>query len=75
MEKPIKPQQPEIKNYPREERLTDTSKWILDNEQYRKDIQKYNIDFAVWEQLRLIKLIKNANPDYILKNYHIEKRV
>ena len=47
--------------------------YLRDCEQYRKDIVKYERDLYVFEQVKMIKLLKNADINYILKKYKITK--
>ena len=81
MEKPIKPIEPKIETYPTPKEsngknylgqpLYQKLDWVRDYQQYEKDLKKYNSDMETYEQIKLIKLIKNATEKYILKKYKI----
>ena len=48
--------------------------YIKDCKQYKKDKAQYDIDIEVYEQLKLIKIVKNNSEKNILKKYKIIKR-
>ncbi len=79
MEKPKKPVYPDVsdkKKYPKEEgkRFADeNTPYIKDCRQYEKDKAKYDIDIERYEQLKLIKFVKVAKEDLILRKYKIIK--
>ena len=84
MEKPKKPIEPNIKNYPipKEpngenylgEPIYQRLDYIRDYKQFQKDLDKYNDDMETYEQLKFIRLIKNATEKYCLKSFKITKR-
>jgi hypothetical protein len=84
MEKPKKPIEPNIKNYqiPKEpngknylgEPIYQRLDYIRDYKQFQKDLDKYNADMETYEQLKFIRLIKNATEKYCLKSFKITKR-
>lgn len=84
MEKPIKPIEPNIKNYskPKEpngknhlgEPIYQRLDYVRDCKKFQKDLDKYNSDMELYEQLKRIKLIKNATDKWILKTFKIVKK-
>lgn len=84
MEKPKKPIEPNIKNYPipKEpngknhlgEPIYQRLDYVRDYKQFQKDLDKYNADMETYEQLKFIRLIKNAAEKYCLKSFKITKR-
>jgi len=84
MEKPIKPIEPNLKNYPTPkepngvnylgEPLYQKLDWVKDYNKYQIDLKKYNTEMEVFEQKKLIRLIKNASEKYCLKSLRITKR-
>ena len=84
MEKPKKPIQPKpndkkyindrgvsMRNMTMEE--AEARPFIKDYRQYEIDLAKYEKDIELYEQIKLIRLIKNATEKYILNNYKIVK--
>lgn len=84
MEKPKKPEEPNIHHYEQSKAPTGKNingepiygkpQYILDYKRYREDLKRYEIDLDLYNQTKLIKLIKNADPKYILKKYKITRR-
>lgn len=84
MEKPKKPIEPNIKNYPIPtvpngvnaygETICIRVDYIRDYQKWAKEMKKYDADLETYEQLKLIRLIKNAHEKYCLKNYKITKK-
>ena len=86
MEKPKRPQKPNIAHYPVEEVPTDINiygekihrwddrKYIQDYQQYEKDLEKYNSDMEIYEQIKLIRLVKNSTEKYCLKSLKISRK-
>ena len=85
MEKPKKPTEPNINDkgrYPnRGKSMRDMTPaeienipFIRDSKQYKKDKAQYDIDIEIYEQIKLIKIVKNNSEKSILKNYKIIKR-
>ena len=84
MEKPQKPIEPNIKDYPIPKEPTGINHlgipiyqrldYVRDYEQWRKDLDKFNTDMEVYEQIKLIRLIKNATEKYCLKTFKINKK-
>lgn len=83
MEKPKNPIEPKIKDYliptkPNgknylDEPISQRLDWIRDYKKYEKDLKQYNRDMEVFEQLKFIRLIKNASEKYCLKSFRITK--
>ncbi len=85
MEKPKKPIQPnpsdkvkypdpktkEGKNYLGNPIYLSNMDYVRDCKKYQQDILKYEIELDLYEQKKLIRLIKNANEKLILKKYKI----
>ncbi len=85
MEKPKKPTKPnpsdmvkypdpktkEGKNYLGNPIYLPNMDYIRDYKKYQKDVIKYETDIELYEQKKLIKLVKNANEKLILKKYKI----
>jgi len=84
MEKPKKPICPNIEDYPTPikpngknylgEPIFQKLDWIKDHKKYEKDLRQYNADMEIYEQLKFIRLIKNASEKYCLKYFMITKR-
>lgn len=84
MEKPKRPIEPNIKNYPLpkepngknylREPIFQRLDYIKDYEKFQKEMNKYNSEMEIYEQLKLIKLIKNSTEKYCLKNFKITKK-
>ena len=84
IEKPKMPQEPNPEHYDRPTEpngfnhagrpLFTKLDFIADYKQYQKDCIQYEIDLERYEQYKLIRLIKNANPKLILKKYTITKK-
>ncbi len=87
MEKPKKPIEPnhsdkvkypqpktkEGKNYLGHAIYLPNADWLRDVEQYQKDMKQYEKDIVLYEQIKFIRLIKNASEKYILKTFTITK--
>lgn len=84
LEKPKKPIEPKPndKKYPKDRKsMRDMTKEEVDNipfikdyKKWQKDIVQYEKDLELYEQTKLIRLIKNADIKFILKKYKIIKR-
>lgn len=84
MTKPKKPTEPVLMNYPIPEKPTGVNyagepiyqnlDFIRDYKKYLKDIDNYNSEIEIYEQVKLIKLIKNSTEKYCLKKLKITKR-
>jgi hypothetical protein len=84
MEKPKKPIEPNIKNYPIPKEpngknylgvpIYQRLDYIRDCKKFQKDLDKYDSEMEVYEQSKLIRLIKNATEKYCLKTFKITKR-
>ncbi len=83
MEKPIKPIEPNIKDYPAPKISNAVNSegmplflrldYHLAYKKYQIDKAKYDIDIEKYNQLKLIKLVKNATEKWILKNVKISR--
>jgi hypothetical protein len=83
MEKPKKPVEPNWRDYPTPTEsngenylgkpLYTKLDYVKDLEKYYKDYTKYQEDMEIYEQLKFIKLIKNATEKYCLKTFKIIK--
>lgn len=83
MEKPKKPIEPNIRDYPIPTEpngknhlgtpLHTKLDWIRDYKKWKKDLEQYNSDMEIYEQIKLIKLVKNASEKYCLKSLRITK--
>ncbi len=81
IERPIKPIEPDIndkKKYPPHGSMRNMTQeeveklpFIVDSEKYRKDKEKYDKDFAIWEQFRFIEDIKRSSVKLCMKKYTI----
>ena len=85
MEKPKKPIYPnhsdkikypqpktkEGRNYLGQPIYLPNADWIRDVRQYEKAVKQYEIDLELYEQNKLIRLVKNASEKLILKKYRI----
>ncbi len=84
MEKPIKPTEPKWKDFPTPKEpngknyLGDPLYTKLDFvkalQKYNKDLEKYKTDMETYEQIKLIKLVKNSTEKYCLKALKITRR-
>ncbi len=84
MEKPKKPIEPKVEDYPTPkepnaknvfgEPLYLKLDYVIDYKQYEKDLEKYKADIEKYEQLKFIKIIKNATETYCLKSFKIIKK-
>jgi hypothetical protein len=85
MEKPKRPQEPNITHYPLEESPSGVNifgekifqrdeRYIKDYHKYRKDLEKYNSDMEIYEQIKLIRLVKNSSEKYCLKALKISRK-
>ncbi len=83
MEKPKKPQEPNHHHYksPKESNAQNCNgkplyinfDYIDDYHKYQKQLEQYKVDMEVYEQIKLIKLVKNSTEKYCLKNIKITK--
>jgi hypothetical protein len=87
MERPIKPEEPNLldkkkypdsecpigKNYLGDPIQLPNPTWLNDMEKYRKNLEKYNKDIKIWEQIKLIQKIKGSCLKTCLEKYKIEK--
>ena len=81
MEKPKKPIEPLFTDYPTPILPNGTNEfgdplftkldWVEAKIKYDKDLKKYKSDLETYEQLKLIKLIKNSTEKYCLKSLRI----
>ena len=77
MEKPKKPQEPNIRDFSSELKGPPTAEetpFILAYRKYQKDLVQYEIDIERYEQLKLIRFVKNADEKLILRKYKIIKK-
>jgi len=77
MVKPIKPIEPHYKSFTREQIGTkddiEKSPYLLALEKYYKELYQYELNIALWEQVKLIKDIQRSNLKLCLKKYKVEK--
>jgi len=84
MEKPKKPIEPNIKDFPipkepngvnyKGDPLYLRLDYFEAHDKWKKQHEKYKKDLELYEQIKLIRLMKNATEKYILKNYTITKK-
>lgn len=77
MEKPIKPIEPNTKDYPNDKygKPTDNNHpYIKAYHKFQKDTKKYLEDMETYNQIKLIKLVKNSTEKYCLKNLTIKRK-
>lgn len=72
-DKPIKPIEPRVQDYPKESPVTKDNEYVKAYHKYIKELAKYEIEMDIWNQTKLIQLVKNASVKYLLKNYRITK--
>lgn len=82
--KPKKPIEPLLKDYPTPilpngtnylgKPLFQKLDWIEAKNKYDKELKKYEDDLETYEQIKLIRLIKNSTEKYCLKALKITKR-
>ena len=79
MEKPTKPKEPDIQEFPPEKfgfpkfPKDESHPWIKACMKYEKNLNKYNADLEIWEQAKLVKDIQRSSVKLCLKKYHITK--
>jgi len=83
MEKPKKPIEPNIKDFPRPKKsngenhlgepLFLKTDYYVAYDKYRKELKKYESELEVYEQIKLIRLVKNSTEKYCLKALKITK--
>jgi hypothetical protein len=83
MEKPKKPIEPNIHDYPipsepngknsEGQPIFQRLDYIRDRFKYEKQLVQYKLDVEVFEQIKLIKLVKHSTEKYCLKNIRINK--
>lgn len=83
MEKPKKPVEPILKNYPTPKEpngknhlgqpLFQKLDWIKDMVKYQEDLERHKADMELYEQIKLIRLVKNSTEKYCLNNLKITK--
>ncbi len=81
MEKPKKPIEPKWEKYDTPVEPTGKNHlgnnvfekldFINDYKKYQKSLEKYEKDLEMWNQLKMIKLIRNAKDEYILRKFKI----
>lgn len=82
--KPVRPEEPKYENYRQFSRYMGDVNYKGDPvktnpefhqayDEWRAAKEKYEEDIVIWEQYKMIKLIKNADPQLILRKYRIEK--
>lgn len=84
MEKPKKPIEPKIENYPIPTEPTGKNylgnpiyerlDWIRDYKKYQQDLIVYQSEMDIYQQLKLIRLVKNSSEKYCLKNLKIVRQ-
>lgn len=77
MEKPIKPIEPNTKDYSREILGIPNNEdhpFIKAYRKYQQDLKKYEQDMETYNQIKLIKLVKNSTEKYCLKNLTINRK-
>ena len=83
MLKPVKPIKPEWEDFPTPT-ISNGTNYIGDKlfikmdfidalEKYNADFEKFEQDFEIYNQIKLIKLVKNSTEKYCLKNIKIFK--
>ena len=85
MIKPIKPIEPKPNDakYPKDRKSmremtpeeVENIPFIKDHKKYRADLEKYNTDIEIYEQIKLIKLIKNSTEKYCLNNLKVTRKI
>jgi hypothetical protein len=78
MVKPVKPIYPDYKKFPREQigKKDDIEKspYLLALEKYYKEMPQYELNIALWEQIKLMKDIQRSNLKLCLKKYKVNKQ-
>ncbi len=67
------PKEPNGKNYLGQP-IYQKTEYFEAYKKWQKDMVKYEQDLELYEQTKLIRLIKNADIKYILKKYKIVKK-
>jgi len=85
MAKPKKPIEPSIKDYPSPKEPTGKNflgqpiyerlDYVEAYKKFQKEMDKWVSDMEVYEQIKFIRLIKNAKEEYCLKKFKITKRL
>lgn len=78
LEKPLPPIEPKSDDLKYVGDARSTKNWdspfVVDYKNYQKDLKKYEERLEVYEQLKLIRFIKNADEKLILRKYKINKK-
>ena len=74
MDKPIKPIEPDVKDYRTEGKMQLNSPYALAYRAYQKKLAKYNEDLETYEQTKFIEDIKRSTLKLCLKKYKIQKQ-
>lgn len=82
MEKPIKPIEPKPSDFQRiysgarnhlGEEIQSNPQFIIAYKKYQKDLEQYNKDIYIYEQLKFLKIIRYSSDKLVLKKYKIVK--
>ena len=74
MDKPIKPIEPDVKDYRTEGKIQLNSPYVVAYRTYQKKLAKYNEDIETYEQTKFIEDIKRSTLKLCLKKYKIQKQ-
>lgn len=82
--KPNEPKKPSLNDYPKPiksngknylgEPLYQKLDWIRDMEQYNKNLLKFKEQLEIYEQIKMIRFIKNAHEKLIFRKLKITKK-
>lgn len=74
MKKPIKPEEPQPSQFPRETPVSENSPYVKAHRVWQKKQEQYEKDLYLYEQTKLIRFVKNADIKLILRKYEIVKK-
>ncbi len=74
MEKPIKPIEPQIKDFPRDREMNEAHPFVKAHRAYIKALYKYDADLEMYTQTKLIEDIKRSSLKLCLKKYKIKSQ-
>jgi hypothetical protein len=71
MEKPVKPIEPQFKDFPQEKNVTDKSPFIVAYKNWLKEKEKYEKEIELYHQTKMIKDIQRSTLKLALKKYKV----